>query len=123
VGYTGHEPRVAATATLVRAEGEGSGGGDSARTWDRAKPGARAVGGDVGRTGGGVPGARVTGGGGGQRAYLRGPGEAGDTGWQRRLVLREGGGSCRVAAAAALASCDGERSGGMGQLLGQGRGG
>jgi hypothetical protein len=83
--------------------GGSGGGGGSARTWGRAKPGARAGGGDgggdVGRAGDGVPGARATGGGsgsrvgcwggrvrehsggGGQRAYLRGPGEAGDMGW------------------------------------------
>jgi hypothetical protein len=80
-------------------------------------------------------------GGGGQRAYLRGPGEAGDTGCRRRLVLCGGGGSYRVAAAAvtgqnvsgtghpghelrvtaaAITSCSGECSGGVGQLVGQG---
>jgi hypothetical protein len=76
----------------------------------------------------------------GQRAYLRGSGEAGDTGWRRRLVLCGDAGSCRVAAAAqnvsgtghpghdlraaaaaALTSCSGERSVGVGQLVGQGR--
>jgi hypothetical protein len=57
--------------------------------------------GDVGRAGVRVPGVRATGGGGGQRAYLRGPSEAGDTGWWRRLVLCRGGCSCRVATAAA----------------------
>jgi hypothetical protein len=37
----------------------------------------------------------------GQRAYLRGPGETGDTGWWRRLVMCGDGGSYRAAAAAA----------------------
>jgi hypothetical protein len=73
---------------LVAEEGEGSyeisGGGGGTR---------------VNRGGGGEHS-----GGCGQRAYLRGPGEAGDTGWwRRRLVLCGGGGSCVAAAAAAVA--------------------
>jgi hypothetical protein len=104
-----------------------------------AEEGKGCGGGGAGRAGGGVPGARATGGG-GQRAYLRGLGEAGDTGWQRRLALCGGGGSCRVAAAAtaaqkvsgmghpghrlraaaALPKCDGERSGGVESARGPG---
>jgi hypothetical protein len=61
----------------------------SAGSWDRCSYGS---GGDghVGRTEDATPWARTTGGsigGGGQCAYLSGPGEAGDTGWLRRLVL------------------------------------
>jgi hypothetical protein len=43
-------------------------------------------------------GGKHSGGCGAQCAYLRGPGEAGDTGWRRRLVLCKDGSSCRVAA-------------------------
>jgi hypothetical protein len=84
-GYPGHAPRVAAAAALAWSAGDwGSKGG---------------YGGSGGGSGTGMPGAgsrgtcfggearEHSGGGTGQRAYLRGPGEAGDTSWWRRLVL------------------------------------
>jgi hypothetical protein len=105
-------------------------------------PGARATSGGDGGTRVGCGGLMEYSGG-GQHVYLGGPGESRLYGWWRRLVLCGGGGSCRVAASAAaqnvsgtghpghelrsaaataaLRSCSGQRSGGVGQLVGQGR--
>jgi hypothetical protein len=89
----------------------------------------------------GIPGARTTSGGTGQRAYLRGPGEAGNTGWWRRLVLcggwwqlQGGGGSaekCRGRGTRDTGygrrrpslAATGRAAAAWSQLAGQGRGG
>jgi hypothetical protein len=74
----------------------------SARSWDWCSHGSGSGGGtriDCGEL-------REHSSGGRQRVYLRGLGEAGDTGWRRRLVLCGGGGGGWCCAGVAAAGMD-----------------